>query len=466
MQQEESFRDSIGTISDDGSRQYLFPKKVTGKWTTYRRYVGYLLVAILFVLPWLRINGLPVLQIDVLHRRFIILGQIFWPQDFYLVFLGMLIAVISVALFTVAYGRLFCGWICPQTIFMEHIFRRIEYWIDGDRNEQLRLKKSGWTAEKLGKRFLKNGLFVLISFVISNTFLMYLIGTEEWLRIVTDGPKAHMSGFIGIWLFTGVFFFVFAWFREQVCIIVCPYGRLQGVLLDRNSLVIAYDRIRGEVRSYFKKSEDREKAGKGDCVDCGLCVQVCPTGIDIRNGTQLECTSCTACIDACDSIMDRFGMERGLIRYASESEITENRAFKITARMKAYAVILVALTSLWFGLILFRSPLEATILRAPGQLMQMRGDTVITNLYTYKVLNKRNEPVEFDIRMLEPATASVEIVGQLNPVIETKELAKGSMFVLIPREDVAGPEGKITFGLYLNGELIDRISTQFYGPKK
>lgn len=298
MYDDQSFRDHIGTITEDGKRNHLHPKKVKGRFTTYRRGVAWFLLALLFGLPWLSIQGLPVIQLDVVHRRFVLFGQVFWPQDFYLLMLTMLLGVLAVVVFTVAYGRIFCGWICPQTIFMEHVFRRIEYWIDGDRNAQIKLRQSPWTWEKIQKRLLKNGIFLVISFAIANTFLMYFIQSKGWLTIVTDGPAAHPGGFAGIWIFTGVFFFVFSWFREQVCLIVCPYGRLQGVLLDRNSIVIAYDRIRGELRGRFRKNEDRTAAGKGDCIDCELCVAVCPTGIDIRNGTQLECTNCTACIDA------------------------------------------------------------------------------------------------------------------------------------------------------------------------
>lgn len=461
---EEAFRDRIGTISEDGRRNFLYPKKTKGRFTTYRQIVAYTLVGLLFLMPWLRINGLAVLQIDVLNQRFILLGQIFWPQDFHLLFLGMLVLILGISLFTVAYGRIFCGWVCPQTIFMEHVFRRIEYWIEGDRNQQIRLNNAPWTADKIRKRVLKNGLFLGISFVISNTFLMYIIGTGEWLSIVSHGPQAHLSGFIGIWLFTGVFFFVFAWFREQVCLIVCPYGRLQGVLLDKNSLVIAYDRIRGEFRSRFRKSEDRESAGKGDCIDCDLCVQVCPTGIDIRNGTQLECINCTACIDACDTVMDGMKKPRGLIRFASENEISEGKPMRFTTRMKAYGVILVALVAIWLSLLLFRSPIEATILRAPGQLMQDRGEQV-SNLYTFKVINKGNDIADLGFRMLDPEGASLQHIGSDQWAIEPLELAQGSMFVLLPKENLRGAETKVNIGVFLNGELVDEIRIRFYGPR-
>ena len=464
MIQEEAFRDSIGTISEDGSRNFIYPKKTKGRFTIYRQIVAYALVALLFIMPWIRINGLPLVQVDVLHRRFILLGQIFWPQDFHLLFLGMLVLILGISLFTVAYGRLFCGWVCPQTIFMEHVFRRIEYWIEGDRNHQIRLSQAPWTLDKIWKRVAKNGLFLAISFVISNTFLMYIIGTGEWLNIVSHGPQAHLSGFIGIWIFTGVFYFVFAWFREQVCLIVCPYGRLQGVLLDKNSLVIAYDRIRGEIRSRFRKSEDRTALGQGYCIDCDLCVQVCPTGIDIRNGTQLECINCTACIDACDTVMDGMNKPRGLIRFASENEIAEGKSFMLTARMKAYGVIVMALVAIWLSLLLFRSPIEATILRAPGQMMQDRGES-ISNLYTFKVINKGNELADLSFSMIAPKGASLQHVGTDKWVIEPLKLAQGSMFVILPKTALNGAETKVTIGVFLNGKLVDDIGIRFYGVR-
>jgi len=461
MYDDQSFRDHIGTITEDGKRNHLHPKKVKGRFTTYRRGVAWVLLALLFGLPWLSIQGLPVIQLDVVHRRFVLFGQVFWPQDFYLLMLTMLLGVLAVAVFTVAYGRIFCGWICPQTIFMEHVFRRIEYWIDGDRNAQIKLRQSPWTWEKIQKRLLKNGIFLAISFAIANTFLMYFIQSKGWLTIVTDGPAAHPGGFAGIWIFTGVFFFVFSWFREQVCLIVCPYGRLQGVLLDRNSIVIAYDRIRGELRGRFRKNEDRTAAGKGDCIDCELCVAVCPTGIDIRNGTQLECTNCTACIDACDGVMERLEKPKGLIRYASETQIVERKGFAFTPRLKAYSVILVALLTLWASLLLFRSPVEATILRVPNQLYQER-DSAITNLYNYKLLNKRPESVTVTMAVREPEGGWLEFVQSDRWELEPQGRVTGAFFLALPKP--VGPETDIVLEVLLDGEVVDVVKTSFFGP--
>ena len=252
-QGQDNFRDTIGTLNEEGKRAWVFPKKPDGKWYEYRKYVSYVLLLFLFSAPFIKIGGNQFLMFNVLERRFNIFGYPFWPQDFHLFVIMMIIGVVFVILFTVAFGRLFCGWVCPQTIFMEMVFRRIEYWIDGDRGKQIRLKKMPWTKEKIKKRALKWSIFFIISFLIANVFLAYLIGSDQLIRYITDGPSKHISTLVSLLIFTGVFYFIFAWFREQVCIIACPYGRLQGVLLDNKSIVVAYDHKRGE------KEEGRAK---------------------------------------------------------------------------------------------------------------------------------------------------------------------------------------------------------------
>jgi len=396
MDSNENFRDSIGTISEEGKRAWVFPKKPSGRFYTYRKYVSYGLLVFLIAAPFVKVNGNQFLLFNVLERKFNIFGFPFWPQDFHLFVISMIIGVIFIALFTVAFGRIFCGWMCPQTIFMEMVFRRIEYWIDGDRGAQIRLDRAPWNAEKIRKRLLKWTVFFIISFLIANVFLAYLIGSDSLIGYVKDGPSQHMGTLAALLIFTAVFYFVFAWFREQVCIIACPYGRMQGVLLDDKSVVVAYDYKRGEGengRKKFRKNEDREALGHGDCIDCLQCVNVCPTGIDIRNGTQLECVNCTACIDECDTIMDKIGYPKGLIRYASEVEISDNIPFKFTPRMKGYAAVLTVLMVVLVGMLFLRNDLEATILRLPGQLYERKENNMISNVYTYKLINKTSRSV-------------------------------------------------------------------------
>lgn len=465
--QDEAFRDSIGTIDESGKRRWIFPKKPKGKFYTYRKYVSYLLLAILVANPFLKINGNQFMMFNVLERRFNIFGFPFWPQDFYLFVLVMITMVVFVALFTVAFGRIFCGWICPQTIFLEMVFRRIEFWIDGDRNAQIKLAKQEWNAEKWRKRSLKWVLFFLISFFIANIFLAYVIGSDRLIAMVQDGPQAHLGNFIALLIFTGVFYFVFVWFREQVCIIACPYGRLQGVLTDNKTINVTYDFVRGEKtagRGRIVKTEDRLLSGKGDCIDCKLCVAVCPMGIDIRNGTQLECTNCTACIDECDTIMSSVGFPKGLIRYASVDEVEKKEPFRFTARMKGYTAVLTILIGVITGLMFLRNEVEATVLRLPGQLFQRDGDT-ISNVFTYKIVNKTTRDYNDIHFSLISHSGEIVKVGNSSFRVKAEGMTQGTLFVKIPQSDIDADKTKLKIGVYDGDRLLETAETNFLGPR-
>ena len=464
----EHFRDSIATVDKEGKRNWIFPKKPVGKFYEYRKYVSYGLLIMLIASPFLKINGNQFLLFNVLERRFNIFGFPFWPQDFYLFVLMMIVGVVFVIFFTVAFGRLFCGWICPQTIFMEMVFRRIEYWIDGDRGKQIRLDKMPWNAEKIRKRLLKWFIFFVISFLIANVFLAYLIGSDQLLEYITEGPSLHISTLISLLIFTAVFYFIFAWFREQVCIIACPYGRLQGVLLDNKSIVVAYDHVRGEKekgRAKFKKYEDREASGMGDCIDCFQCVNVCPTGIDIRNGTQLECVNCTACIDACNHIMESVNLPKGLIRYASEDNINKKAKFKFTPRMKGYTVVLGILIVVLTGLLFLRNDVEARVLRLPGQLYEKKADDIISNVYTFKLVNKTNRDIKNVQFKLISHTGIIKVVSHQIIEIPAREFAEGTLFIEMKSRDLNGEKDQLKIGVYNNGELIETTKTTFLGPR-
>ena len=464
----ERFRDSIGTINEEGQRSWIYPKKPSGKLYEYRKYVSYILLALLFAAPFVKVNGNQFMMFNFLERRFNILGFSFWPQDFYLFVIMMIIGVIFVIFFTVAFGRIFCGWICPQTIFMEMVFRRIEYWIDGDRGSQIRLDKQEWNAEKIRKRLLKWFIFLIISFLIANIFLAYIIGSDRLVQYVFEGPSDHISTLVSLSIFTAVFYFVFAWFREQVCIIVCPYGRLQGVLLDTKSIVVAYDHKRGEKevgRAKYKKNEDREASGKGDCIDCFQCVNVCPTGIDIRNGTQLECVNCTACIDECDHIMEAVNLPKGLIRYASEDNIEKKSSFKFTARLKGYTAVLVILTGVLTGLLFLRSDVEANILRLPGQLYEHKQDNSISNVFTYKLLNKTAKDIEDIHFKLKSHKGTITPVKQGAIVVPEQKLAEGTLFIEIDNSQLSGDKNVVVIEVYSGENLIETTSVTFLGPR-
>ena len=464
---DESFRDAIGTVDEKGKRAWVFPKIPKGKFYGRRKLVSYFLLLFLFGAPFLKINGNQFLLFNVMERKFNIFGFPFWPQDFYLFVVSMLVGVVFVALFTVAFGRIFCGWICPQTIFMEMVFRRIEFWIDGDRGAQMRLEKQKWDAEKIRKRVLKWSIFFIISFMIANIFLAYLIGSDELIQLVKEPLSQNISTLIALLIFTGVFYFIYVWFREQVCIIACPYGRLQGVLLDDKSIIVTYDHVRGEKeigRAKFDKKENRELTGKGDCIDCKQCVNVCPTGIDIRNGTQLECINCTACIDECDLIMENVNLPKGLIRYASEDEITKKEKFQFTPRMKGYSAVLFILTGIFIGLLFLRNDVEATILRLPGQLFEHKGAN-ISNVYTYKIVNKTvNDFNNIQFRLLKPK-GEVKMVGKNTVKISREGMSQGTLFVEINPAFLKGDKTEIEIGVFDGNKLIESEKSNFLGPR-
>jgi len=468
--QPESFRDSIGTMERSGKRKWVFPRKPRGKFTNYRTYVSWFLLILLFGFPFVKINDNPFFLFNILKREFYFFSFPFYTQDFYLVAIGLITTLVFIILFTVVFGRLFCGWICPQTIFMEMVFRKIEYLIEGDRNKQIRLDNQEWNAEKIQKRTLKWTLFLIVSFVISNLFLSYMIGIDSLKSLIMNGPIVELETFSALMIFTGLFYFVFAWFREQVCTLVCPYGRLQGVLIDKKTINVAYDFVRGEGengRSSWRNGEDRKLAGKGDCISCNQCVVVCPTGIDIRNGSQLECVNCTVCIDACDEVMEKVGFPKGLIRYASEDEIIKKEKFKFTGKMYAYSAVLLILIGVIISLLFVRSDVEAKILRQEGS-KYLEINNQIINQYQFTLINKTNEPIEVYFKMIKPLNGKIEMLGSDKMVMVKKgEIKKGVLNIYIPTKDITDMSEKIEIAIYdKKGRLIDNFKSTFAGPLK
>ncbi|MGZ3931111.1 MAG: cytochrome c oxidase accessory protein CcoG [Bacteroidia bacterium] len=455
----EDFRDSIATVTKEGKRAWVYPAKPKGRYYTLRGLISIIYLALFFGLPFLKVQGEPLFLINVVERKFILFGSIFWPQDFFIFGLGMLIFIVFVALFTVVYGRFFCGWACPQTIFMEMLFRKIEYWIDGDANYQKALQKAPWDFQKILRRAVKYVLFFALSVLIANTFLAYVIGIDQLFAVIKDPISAHKAGFAGMLLFSGIFFFIYAWFREQVCLIVCPYGRMQGVLLDKDSIVVAYDYKRGEPRSKFKKQDTIEH---GDCVDCGLCVKVCPTGIDIRNGTQLECINCTACIDVCDTMMEGIKRPKGLIRYDSENGIRSKKGLRLTTRMKAYTAVLLILVGLEVVLLSTRSDYDATVLRAKGLLFQEQPHQQVSNLYTIKLVNKTRDSMPVVLKV-ENMNGMIQMVGK-ELIVKKEGITEGEFFVFLHKKDIRKRKTQLRIGVYSNNKKIKTIKTNFLGP--
>lgn len=516
----EQYRDKIATVDEQGKRIWIYPKKPKGRFYDARTYVSWGLLLILFGLPFLKLHGEPLVLFNVLERNFIIFGLHFTPQDFYLFGLAMVTFLLFIVLFTVIYGRLFCGWVCPQTIFMEMVFRKIEYWIEGDYNAQKRLDKAPWTTDKIIKKGGKQFIFILISILIAHTFLSYILGVNRVVEIVTSSPSENMGGFAAMIVFTGLFYGVFSRLREQVCTTICPYGRLQGVLTDKNTILVSYDFVRGEPRGKMQKNKPKKpsafvksvkpscdnpcaacRAGAacksdnplknieaaivkatesgsfgqptvaespvritGDCIDCHLCVKVCPTGIDIRDGVQLECINCTACMDACDEVMDKIGRNPGLIRYDSLAGIEEKKTKIFTPRVIAYTIVLIGLTGLNIFLLSTRSDVEAVILRTPGMLFQKVDETHISNLYNYQIFNKTNQDLPLEFR-LKTKNGQIKLVGD-SPNALKNQMVNGALFIEMEKNKLNGRKNVMEIEIYANGKLVDEVETSFFGPVK
>lgn len=471
IEDQDDYRDKISTVDGSGKRIWIYPKMPKGWFYNKRKIVSYILLAILFGLPFLKYDGRPLVMFNIPKTEFIILGVYFAPQDFHLFVIAMLIGLIFVVLFTAIFGRLFCGWVCPQTIFMEMVFRRIEYWIEGDARQQRKLDKSEWSTDKVIKKVSKHALFILISVAIAHIFLAYIIGIDEVVKIVTEPLGQHWKGFIAMIIFTAMFYGVFAFMREQVCTTVCPYGRLQGVLLDENSLAVAYDFERGEPRGKLKKKKKEENTlmplnvvpPKGDCIDCNLCVQVCPTGIDIRNGTQLECVNCTACIDACDEVMVKIKKPKGLIRVDSYNGIKYKKRSLWNTRVAAYTAVLVALIGLESFLFIGRSDVESLFLRTPGMMYQSTEDGYISNLYNYQLINKSSIETEITFSCDDVEGIIIEPVGAAPKTIKN-QVSEGAVFVKIPKEKIRDKKTKLTIIVNGDDRVLDKTKTTFFGP--
>lgn len=438
-------------------RNFIYPKKPSGKLYMYRKWVSYVLLAFLFTAPFVKLDGEQMVLLNILERKFVFFGLIFTPQDFYLFALAMLIFIMFIVSFTVVLGRLWCGWACPQTIFMEMVFRRIEYFIEGDANQQRKLDAQDWNAEKIFKKGIKHIIFLSISFGIANTFLAYIIGSDQLYKIITEPVSQHVSGFISIWLFTFVFYGVFSYVREVVCTVICPYGRLQGVLLDNQSLIVAYDETRGEPRGHLQKKEPNLF---GDCVDCNLCVQVCPTGIDIRNGTQLECTNCTACIDSCNEVMEKIHKPKGLIGFYNQDFIKNRKPFRVSLRAYGYAAVLFVVLMVFSSLIYKRQNVEIIVLRASGTTFQIRPDGSISNLYNAELINKTNKDIKFEFQSVNKADQIIFIQA---PKTLPKEGTTNITFFLIKQpQTIDDYKTEVGFEIIADKKIIGTAKTSFF----
>ncbi len=424
----------LASTDERGKRVYLFPADVRGKYHTRRMMFQWILMALFVVLPWIQINGHPAILLDIAQRRFAIFGMTFWAHDAPMLVFVFGSVFLGVSLITAVWGRIWCGWACPETVFVERLYRQIERWIEGNAVQRKRLSDGPWTGEKLLKKGAKWAVFTFISWQLAHAFLAYFIGTEALAEMMVSPPSEHPTAFFSMMFITLVLLFSFGWFREQFCIIMCPYGRFQSVLMDEDSMVVGYDEKRGEPR---RGTPEAEAGVTGDCINCYQCVQVCPTGVDIRRGVQMECVACTACIDACDTIMDRVNKPRGLIRYTSYNDLqrqipvesspenaprtwTQKYKYLMYNIFRARVIILsVALSGVLAGLsyvLITRPPIKATVFNAKGTpyevLSQTDNEVVLTNRYYVVASNYTFVPGT--LRLVPPE--GVEIISQANPI--------------------------------------------------
>lgn len=458
----ESFRDQLYNVDTSGRRVGFFPKRPKGRFFNKRVIVSTILLILFFGIPWLSWNDEPLFLLNILERKFIIFGFKFWPQDFLLFALFMVTFFIFVFLFTAVLGRIWCGWACPQTIFLETVYRRIEFWIEGDAGKQKRLKAADWNWEKVWKRTLKHSIFVFIAILVSHTVIAIFLGMDTVLSYITESPANHPILFAFVVLNSAAFYYVFAWFREQACIYMCPYGRLQGVMIDQDSLAISYDHVRGEPRGKIKRGATT--SDKGDCIDCKLCIAVCPTGIDIRNGnSQLECVSCTACIDACDEVMDKIKKPRGLIRYATQRQIETKSKFKLTGRAYLYMAVLAIFIGIFSTLIFTSGDLKLTLLRSPGQTYTLSPDGNVTNLYNLSVVNKSDKERHLSFK-LPGSDGKVTVLGAEDLFLKAGESANGALLVELPQDEIEGMSFELEIDIVEDGKVARQLSTKFNGP--
>ncbi len=458
----ETFRDRVSSVSETGRRNWIYALKPSGKWTNYRKYLAWLYLAVFFIMPFIKVNGMPFMMINLPEGKFILFSKIFWPQDFFIFAIGMITFIIFIVLFTVIYGRLFCGWTCPQTVFMEFVFRPIEWLVEGSPSQQKKLNAGEWNSGKIIRKTIKHGLYLLISFVIAHTFLAYILGIDELVKIIREPLADHVGLLSGLVIFTLLFYAVFAFVRDIVCTTICPYGRLQSVMFDKDTMQIAYDYKRGEPRGKFKKNVVRTE---GDCVSCLKCVQVCPTGIDIRDGVQMECVGCTACIDACDEVMDALHFERGLIRYASENEISTGKPARFNTRMKAYTGLLGVLLVAMVFLVATRKTVDTYISRVKGQLYQEVEGGKISNLFDAKIINKTREEIPLTLK-LEGMDGTIKLVGNQQITLKKEAISEVTFFLEIPKDQIKKRSSTLRIGVYQGDEKIQTVKTKFLGPFK
>ena len=459
----QSFRDKLGMLDEQGTRQAIIPAEVKGRFRNYRTGVQIFLIILFLILPWLRINGAPAILLDLPGRHFSILGLEFWAHDAPMIFFILGISTVSLVLVTALYGRVWCGWACPQTVFLDGVFRRIETWTEGTHLKRRALNAAPMSFNKFFRKSSKWFLFIAVTIVITHSFLAYFVGSDRVLDMMTQSPKENWGVFLFIMALSAIFLFDLAWFREQFCVIMCPYGRFQAVLYDRQTITVQYDEIRGEPRKGLARAQDQ---AQGDCVSCKRCVQVCPTGIDIRNGSQMECIACTACIDACDEIMEKVGKPKGLIRYMPS--IGQKTVNFFRPRVLAYSGVLLVLVSGLTWAISSKPSLHVQVLRSVDIPYFQKVDNTIeyvVNSYRLHVQNQQSRDVTLDVRFVGDAALKPGWKLQVPSAVLTfkpQDFKMIPFLVEIPKADLPA-DGKIKFQIQVD-QVIKEMS--FVGPNQ
>lgn len=436
----ESPEEVLSTMSKDGKRRWLYPVPSEGVFKRWRMILGYALILLFAILPLIPVGGKPAILLDIARREFSFFGLTLYPTDSFVLLLFMVGILLTVILATALLGRVWCGWGCPQTVYLEFVYRPIERLIEGPEHVRARRNKGPWNVDKIWRKSLRFIIYLIISLLLAHIFLAYFVGWADLKTWLTRSPVEHWGSFLVMATVTGLIMFDFGYFREQMCTIACPYARMQSVLVDKDTMILSYDPNRGEPRAKrSKKILRQEEEGlipsRGDCIDCFACVRTCPTGIDIRDGLQMECVACTQCIDACDSIMDRIGKPRGLIRYTSEHALEGKKTRTFRPRTFVY-VALLAVVWISFGLTLSsRNSYDINIGRVVGSTYEQLPDNRVTNRIRFRVRNQTGENVSYTVRALDPESALVQIAGASETSLSKGEMKRTEAFVFVPVDE-------------------------------
>ncbi len=445
-----TFRDRPLNIDNSGKLKTIRAKQPKGKWYNRRTAFGWSILLFLIIAPFLKINEKPFMLLDIVHRKFSVFGVIIWAQDSFLLAMIMIVTVVGIVLFTVAFGRVWCGWACPQTLFLEIVFRRIEYLFDGNYR-----KKKNPNSSPI-KTAAKHFTFFITSVFFTHIFLNWFTGPARLFEIITSPISENLLGFMVMLAISIIYYWIYAFFREQVCTLICPYGRMQSVLVDFKTISVIYD---------YKRGEPRGANREGDCIDCKQCISVCPTGIDIKNGNQLECINCTACIDECNIVMEITNKPPNLIRFDSANGVeTDNKALD-NARIYAYSIVLIILFVILGFTVANRKSVETSLLRLPGTMYQEVDAVTYSNIYNLKIINKTNIDKHIDIKLIEPFEGEIQLATS-NTFLDKQEAFETVLILRLKNKQLTGKSTLIKIGVYENETLLETFETNFIGSVK